>query len=240
MNINILFPVLNEEFRLRNGITKTLEYMENNSDIDFLLTIVDNGSTDKTEEISQELCAASSRVRYIKTPVKGVGTAFREGVKNNTCDIVGYMDVDLSTDITHIREVINIFKDMPDVMMVNGSRLNKKSVMTGRKWFRNLTSHGLSLILKLTLKMRASDSICGFKFYRKKFVEEIIKEADASENSWFFIIELLIRAERKGANIYELPVRWEDDPNTTVNTGKLIKHYLKQIRKLKKRLKEER
>jgi len=234
MNINILFPVLNEELRLENGILKTLEYMEKNIKNDYLLTIVDNGSKDATEKISRELCSKYPNINYIQTKEKGVGTAFREGVANNSYDIVGYMDIDLSTDVSHLSDVINIFEEDIDVAMVNGSRLNKASEMKGRKWYRNLTSRGLSFILKLTLKMKASDSICGFKFFKRDFVENLIKEADNTENSWFFIIELLIRAERKGAKIVELPVRWEDDYNSTVKTGKLIKHYLKQIRRLRK------
>lgn len=236
MNINILFPVLNEELRLENGIIKTLEFMKSNINNDFQLTIVDNGSIDATEKISKDLCAKYKNITYIKTKEKGVGTAFREGVANNTFDIVGYMDIDLSTDVKHLKDVINIFENDLAVDMVNGSRLNNASKMTGRKWYRNLTSRGLTMILKLNLKMKASDSICGFKFFKKDFVEQLIPEADNSENGWFYIIELLIRAEKKGAKIVELPVRWEDDYNSTVNTGKLIKHYLKQIRRLKKQL----
>lgn len=239
MKINILFPVLNEELRIENGILKTLEFMNANTKTDFLLTIVDNGSMDATEKISRDLCSKYQYVRYLKTKEKGVGTAFREGVANNDYDIVGYMDIDLSTDVSHLKDVINIFQDDSTVDFVNGSRLNKRSELTGRKWYRKLTSKGLSFILKLTLKMKATDSICGFKFFKKDFVENLIKEADNSENSWFFIIELLIRAERKNSHIVELPVRWEDDYNSTVNTGKLIKHYLKQIRRLRRQLRGE-
>ena len=237
MNINILFPVLNEELRLENGILKTLEYIKKNIINDYQLTIVDNGSKDNTEKISQELCFRYKNINYIQTKEKGVGMAFRKGVANNTFDIVGYMDIDLSTDVSHLRDVINIFENNLDVVMVNGSRLNKRSEMKGRKWYRILTSRGLSFILKLSLKMKATDSICGFKFFKKEFAEELIKEADNTENSWFYIIELLIRAERRNAKIVELPVKWEDDINTTVDTSKLIKHYLKQIRRLRKQFK---
>ncbi len=238
IDVNILFPVLNEEKRLEKGIRETVNYMEKNIDNPYFLTIVDNGSTDKTEEISNQLSREFSQVNYIKTTQKGVGTAFREGVKNNQSDVVGYMDIDLSTDISHIKDMIQIFQGDKTVDMVNGSRHSKSSIVKGRKWYRSLTSKGLTIVMKLLLGMKASDSICGFKFYRKDFAKRMISISNTGENSWFFIIEMLVRAEKSNAKIIELPVKWEDDLNTTVNTKKLIKHYIKNILRLKKRVKE--
>lgn len=239
MKINILFPVLNEEKRLKSGIEKTLDYINQNKKADFILTIVDNGSTDETEEISRKLCEKDTRISYIKTSQKGVGLAIREGAAANTCEVVGYMDIDLSTDLKHLGEMVHIFLTHPDVLMINGSRLHKNSIIKGRKLFRRITSKGLTLFLKISLGMKASDSICGFKFYRKNFLEEMIQQSDTRENSWFFIIEMLIRGEKSGAQIHELPVHWEDDPNTTVKTGKLIRHYIKQTRRLRRQLNKE-
>lgn len=54
-SINLLFPVLNERLRLRNGIEKTMEYLKKNVTIAYTLTILDNGSDDETPEIGREL-----------------------------------------------------------------------------------------------------------------------------------------------------------------------------------------
>ena len=69
MKIEILFPVLNEEIRLEKGITRTIEYLSKKDlkAYEWELTIVDNGSTDKTSEISKRLCTQYSCVHYIKT-----------------------------------------------------------------------------------------------------------------------------------------------------------------------------
>lgn len=231
-SINIIFPVLNEEKRLRRGIVKTVQFFERTNIAAYMLTIIDNGSVDKTEEIAEELCNQYEHVYYIKIEEKGVGAAFREGVRVNTCDIVGYMDIDLSTDIRHLKQVMQIFDNYPLVQIINASRLNRKSVTVGRKWYRNLTSYGLTFLLKLFLQMKATDSICGFKFFRKDAAEQLIQEAGNRENGWFYIIELLLRAERKPMVVRELPVRWIDDYETTVNVIKLIRNYLCQIGRL--------
>lgn len=111
--------------------------------------------------------------------------------------------------------------------------------MNGRKWYRNLTSNGLTIVLKLAFGLKATDSICGFKFYRKDVVEKLIDEAGEGEAGWFYIIELLLRAERGKVKIVELPVHWEDDYNSSVKVIPLIKNYCIQIVKLKKKFRTE-
>ena len=231
--LNILFPVYNEQARLENGIRNTVEYMDGVLPGDYELTIIDNASTDATMSIACSLAQEYEQVTYRRIDTKGVGAAVRKGVAVNSASIVGYMDVDLSTDIKHLKDVINIFKKDRNVGMINGSRWNRDSDTRGRKWYRNLTSNGLTLLLKLTLGLKATDSICGFKFYRREVIEKLIKEAGEGENGWFYIIELLLRAERNGIKIYELPVHWEDDYRTTVKVIPLIKNYCTGIIKLK-------
>ena len=51
LSINLLFPVLNERLRLRNGIEKSMAYLKENVTIPFQLMILDNGSDDETPEI---------------------------------------------------------------------------------------------------------------------------------------------------------------------------------------------
>lgn len=238
MFINILLPVYNEELRITHGVTNVIKYFDSIHYTDYRLTIIDNASVDRTKELGLALSEQYEQVFYRRLEKKGVGIAFRAGVSQNTCNIVGYMDIDLSTDIRHLSDVIRIMKKDPDVKLINASRLNKKSNTVGRKWYRNLTSYGLTFLLKLTLHLKASDSICGFKFFRKEFAEQLISES-SHENGWFFIIEMLLRAERHHAKIIELPVRWIDDYNSTVHVGRQILDYLKNIARLRRQFRLE-
>ena len=235
--LNILFPVLNEEQRLADGINKTMEFMKDNFIMPFELNIIDNGSTDKTEQVAESLCAKYPEVHYTRIRERGTGIAVREGVKNNTCDYVGYMDVDLATNLKHLIQVQELFNQDPQLEFINGSRFNKDSVVSGRKWYRNLTSYGLLFMLHLFLKMKSSDAICGFKFFKKETAEKLIATSSQDENGWFFIIEMLLRAERMGVKIYELPVEWADDSRTKVKLFATINNYIKNIYRLHKVLK---
>ena len=169
---------------------------------------------------------------------RGVGVAFRKGIELNESDIVGYMDIDLSTDLKYLGKTIELFRTRPELQYVNGSRFSKKSDTKGRKWYRKITSMGLVFLLKTIFHMKATDALCGFTFLRKEEAEQLVRES-SNDNGWFYTVEFLIRAERDGMVIYDMPVEWQEDYNTTVKVWKTIKNYLVQIHRLRKALKSE-
>lgn len=231
MTVNIIFPVLNERLRLEKGIRKAVEYLEGVGFRKYRITIVDNGSTDETPEIGKRLCEEFPKVRYIQLRERGVGVAFRKGVEENTCDIVGYMDIDLSTDIRYLGKAIKLFRTDEKLQYINATRFSRQSHTTGRKWYRQISSRGLLVLLKVFLQMKATDAICGFTFLRKEAAEELIREC-GDENGWFYMIEFLLRAERKNMKILDYPVKWEEDYNTTVRFFSVTADYLKNICRL--------
>lgn len=238
LSVNLLFPVLNERLRLKSGIDRTMAYLKENVSIPYRLTILDNGSEDETPEIGKALAEKYLEVSYVRIGEKGVGVAFRKGIELNECALVGYMDIDLSTDIKYLGRTIELFSERPELEYVNGSRFSKESDTRGRKWYRKITSMGLVFLLKTIFHMKADDAVCGFTFLRKGTAERLVA-ACGNDNGWFYTIEFLLRAERMGVVIYDMPVEWQEDYNTTVKVWKTIKNYLVQIHRLRKVFKEE-
>ncbi|MBQ9990249.1 MAG: glycosyltransferase [Lachnospiraceae bacterium] len=238
ISITLLFPVLNERLRLEKGIRQTMKYMRENVTIPYQLLILDNGSTDETPQIGKKLEKEYPQVRYVQVGERGVGVAFRKGIELNESEIVGYMDIDLSTDLKYLGKTIHMFETLPQLDYVNGSRFSKQSDTRGRKWYRKITSAGLVFLLKTIFGMKSTDAVCGFTFLRKEAAERLVRES-SRENGWFYTIEFLLRAERDGMNICDLPVEWQEDYNTTVKIAKTVKNYLVQIYKLKKAFRQE-
>ena len=81
-------------------------------------------------------------------------TGKKTGVTQNTSDIVGYMDIDLSTDINTLGRAIELLEQDPGLKYINGTRFSKGSKTIGRKWYRKITSAGLVFILRRSLKMK--------------------------------------------------------------------------------------
>lgn len=231
MRLTIIFPVLNERLRLESGITRTVEYLEKINFSDYEIIIVDNGSEDETPKIAAGLCERYSSVRYERISVRGVGAAFRRGVETSCGEIVGYMDIDLSTNIKHLGEAIHIFETQPEIAYINGSRFAKESDTKGRKWYRKITSQGLLILLKLFLRMKSTDAICGFTFVRRETALALV-EGCSQDNGWFYMIEFLLRAEKRGVAVLDYPVEWQEDYNTTVKVFKTVCNYLVQIARL--------
>lgn len=229
--LTILFPVLNERLRLESGVTRTVNYLSDIAFDDYEIIIVDNGSEDETPQIAAALCEKYPKVKYERINIRGVGAAFRRGVELANGDIIGYMDIDLSTNIKHLGEAIHIFKTRSNVQYINGSRFARESDTQGRKWYRKITSQGLLILLKLFLDMKSTDAICGFTFARRPVVLSLV-EGSSRDNGWFYMIEFLLRAEKRGVEILDYPVEWQDDHNTTVKVFKTICNYLKQITRL--------
>ena len=237
-SINLLFPVLNERLRLQKGIETTIAYVREQVKIPCKLTILDNGSEDETPEIGKKLEEAYPEVTYVRVGERGVGVAFRKGIELNDCDIVGYMDIDLSTDLKYLGKTIEVFQQDPELQYVNGTRFSKESDTKGRKWYRKITSMGLVFLLKTIFHMKATDALCGFTFLRKEEAEQLVAES-SQDNGWFYTVEFLLRAERDGMKICDMPVEWQEDYNTTVKVFKTIKNYIIQIHRLRKALKSE-
>lgn len=238
IDITLLFPVLNERLRLEKGIEGTMRYLQKNITIPYELFILDNGSTDETPQIARRLEKKYPQVHYVRVRERGVGAAFRKGIELNRSEIVGYMDIDLSTDLKYLGKTIHLFETLPQLDYVNGTRFSRQSETKGRRWYRKITSAGLVFLLKSLFGMKATDAVCGFTFLRREAAERLVRES-SKENGWFYTIEFLLRAERDGMNICDLPVQWQEDYHTTVKLPKTIKNYLVQMYKLKKAFQTE-
>ncbi|RDU53435.1 glycosyltransferase [Helicobacter sp. MIT 00-7814] len=238
--LNIVLPVLNEEAVLESSIEKIERFLQNEK-IPYLLTIADNDSTDSTAQIAQKLCLKSPFVEYLKISQIGVGLAFREAILHNAkrkestnhkdmfCEFIGYMDIDLSTDIMHLSEVYERLMDGESIVV--GSRLLKDSQVSGRSLKRTFTSRVLNIIMRLVLSARFNDCMCGFKFYQAPIAQRLVENC-YKDNGWFYCAQMLIVAQYSNIAITQIPINWEDDSNSKVKIMRLSCEYLKQISRL--------
>jgi glycosyltransferase involved in cell wall biosynthesis len=170
-------------------------------------------------------------VKLVVIGQKGVGLALRTAWESSEADFIGYMDLDLATDISHLREVVEVFLgEKPDV--VSGSRLLTKSRVHNRTLRRSITSRAFNSLLGVVFKTSVSDGMCGFKFLKRDCLESIVKNG-ATSDGWFFATQLLLVAEMTGLKLKEIPVIWSDDRNSKVKVIHLSKEYILEILKLR-------
>lgn len=237
MRIEITIPVLNEQETIAKKVEEVDRFLSAEFPEESIhLVVADNGSTDQTEAIAKKLSATLDRVEYLRLSERGVGRALKASWTQSKADIVGYMDLDLATDLSYLRPALNaLIRDEADV--VTGSRLAKGSTVIGRKFVRKVTSVGLNLLVRLVFSTTFTDGMCGFKFLKRTEVEKLI-ESGARSDGWFFATELLIVGEHLGLRIKDLPVRWTDDPESKVRIVSLSLEYIRAMKSLKKILRQ--
>lgn len=238
MTFDVTIPVLNEEATLDRQVRILYDFLKKHfPDSDqWHIVIADNGSTDNTRHIAAALCDDLPEVRLVKVPEKGVGLALKTSWTASKADMVGYMDLDLATDLQHfIQAYYAIATEGFD--LVYGTRLHPKARVFGRSVKREITSRIFNLLLRTYLGTKFSDGMCGFKWLRREHVAPLMA-AGAESNGWFFSTELLAIAEWKGLKMCELPVVWRDDTSSSrVNITRLAKQYIAAMRVLKTRRK---
>ena len=236
MTFDITIPVLNEEESLESNVKILHQFLCSHfpDQTHWKIVIADNGSTDRTPEIAQALCEELKEVQYVQVPRPGVGLALKTSWGQSKADIVGYMDLDLATDLKHFPEVYKaIAEDNYDI--VYGSRLHKNSKVINRPFKREVASRIFNFLLKTYLGVKFSDGMCGFKFL-KRDVYPALYEGGAQNDGWFFSTELLTVGEWQGRKIFELPITWTDDISSSkVKIVPLAKKYIRAMKELKKK-----
>ena len=227
-SVDIIIPVYNEEQALPGSIEILQEYLAENLSNSWRIVIADNASTDGTRAVSESLCERYPGVHYIYLPQKGRGRALRTAWLDSDADIVSYMDVDLSTDIRHLPELLEPLESGYDVAI--GSRLSRKSNVT-RDLKREFVSRTYNLIIRAMFFTGFPDAQCGFKAMTRSAADAIVPRIQ--NNNWFFDTEMLIIAAKRGYRIKVVPVIWRDDPTSTVNVVKTAAEDLKGLLRLR-------
>lgn len=234
MTFDVTIPVLNEEETLDRQVRILHDFLSEHFPTpgQWRIVIADNGSTDNTRHIAAALGDELPEVHLVRVPEKGVGLALKTSWQASTADVVGYMDLDLATDLKHFIQAYNAL-DTEGFDLVYATRLHPKSKVIGRTLKREITSRVFNLILKLYLGVKFSDGMCGFKWLRRERLPELMA-GGAESNGWFFSTELLTVAEWKGLKMCELPVVWRDDTTSSrVNIRRLAMQYLRAMQVLK-------
>lgn len=246
--VNVTLPVYNEAAQLAGSVRRVTEFLATLPQWRWELVIADNGSTDGTRQMAEELageyredrsqipeagCPILDRpitLRVVHLDQAGRGRALREVWLTSDADVLSFMDIDLSTDLAHLPELIGVVTEGRADLAI-GSRLLPGS-QTTRGWKRELLSRGYNWLLHRALGLRVADAQCGFKAISRRAAQALLPQV--ADTGFFFDTELLVLAQRQGWRIAELPVRWVDDPDSRVRLLRTIAQDLRGVWRLRR------
>ena len=215
-SVEIVIPVLNEEAALPRCVARLVGFLESDAcpRWDWRITIADNGSTDRTPEVGNELSEANPGVAVTRLEQRGRGRALKLAWTASDADVRCFMDVDLSTGLDALPALVAAITDEGYGLAI-GSRLMPDSTVVGRTLKREITSRGYNVLIRMLFPRKTfRDAQCGFKAVSSDVCRDVLPLVE--NTGWFFDTELLLLSLRAGYSIKEIPVHWEDDPDTRV------------------------
>jgi glycosyltransferase involved in cell wall biosynthesis len=211
--MQLIVPAFNEEARLPGTLTALRAFLlsaqESAGPVEVI--VVDNGSTDATARLARAASSVAMPVQVIACETKGKGAAVRAGVAHSTAEVVGFMDADCATDLAALVDGMRLLSAGADVAIA--SRAVEGSVTTERH--SRARALGARLYRRCTREVAPgiADTQCGFKLFRGELARQVF--AETRSHGFSFDVEVLGRAQRRGARIVEFPAHWDDVPGST-------------------------
>jgi len=230
--LSVVLPVYNEERILAASTERVLSIFLGMLPYPSEVIIAENGSTDRTLEVARRLSAQHRMIQVIHLNQKGRGRVLKEAWSQSQADVLSYMDLDLSTDLSFYVPLTEALVS-GDYDLAAGSRLLKSSCTT-RCFKREVISRVYNLLVKVIFRTRFSDAQCGFKAITRRAANELLPLV--GDDGWFFDTELLVLAEKLGYRIFDLPVRWVEGRDSRVNICRTAFQDIRGLLRLRRKL----
>ncbi|HEV7892114.1 MAG TPA: glycosyltransferase family 2 protein [Pyrinomonadaceae bacterium] len=194
-SISVFFPAYNDEATIAGLVGDALSVLPSLTD-DFEVIVVDDGSTDGTAAVLDELARADGRVRVVHHESnRGYGGALRTGFACATKELVFYTDGDGQYDVRELALLRPLLTEGVDI--VNGYKIKRAD-----SWQRKALGAAYNRLAHLLFSIPIRDVDCDFRLIRRRAVERV----ELVSSSGSICIELVHKLHRAGRVFAETPV----------------------------------
>ena len=195
-NFSVVVPVFNEEDIVLQSAAQIYDICKRKK-LDFELIFVENGSADRTLPLLKKFVSKKEQCKLVILDIANYGNALKQGFLNAENQIVISFDIDYFSE-DFLEDALEL--DEKYAAITASKRLVKSD--DGRRFIRRLATFIFVTLLKLLFKTKLSDTH-GMKAVRKASIMDQIKNVVSTQD--LFDTELLIRVERSGNKILEVP-----------------------------------
>jgi dolichol-phosphate mannosyltransferase len=245
MSLFVLLPAYNEQESIR-PLFKKFQVLQQISNMEIKLILVDDGSRDKTAQTAideaQSLGISLKLVQHTKNG--GLGQAIKTGFTtfleiSKEGDFLAAMDCDNT-------QPPELLIKMYDTMIAGSydiaiaSRYRKGSKVIGLSKFREIMSYGASWLFRIAARVPGvRDYTCGYRLYNRNLVSKLdIYYGDSlfTESGFACMIDLLLKAKVFKPKVVEIPMVLRYDEKPTASKMKILKTITRTLNVLFKNL----
>jgi glycosyltransferase involved in cell wall biosynthesis len=228
--ISIVIPIYNEQAILHAAVVDLRERLKPLG-WSYEIILAENGSKDRTIAIGHELAAkyantADGQVKIISLGEPNYGKALKQGILLARGNLVLCDEIDLCDTEFHKRAIDILETGEAD--MVIGSKL-AVGAADERPLIRHVASVAYSTLLKVMLGFRGTDTH-GLKAFRRLALLDVVRACLVDKD--VFASEFVIRADRAGIRIKEVPVQIIEKRPPSINLFKRVPNVMKSVAKL--------
>ena len=226
ITVNLIIPVYNEEAILETQLEPVLKQLPEG----FSVTVVENGSTDETTSILNAMKVNNSSLKVIHLSEPSYGNAVRVGLESSTADILMVDDLDVLDTDFWVGGLEIMAEGSTD--MIQGSK-----ILAGkndrRPFLRRAATRVLTFLLRLLLGFKGTDTH-GPKIMKRSSMAPIFPLCGNEPD--LYPSELIIRAQRMGLVIRELPIKLEEIRETPLALHKRVPRAIRDLFRLRGKL----
>ncbi len=223
--LTFFFPAYNEEENAAETVQRALDEIGPMVDGSIEVLIVNDGSTDRTPAIADDLAAADPRVRVHHQVNQGYGGALRSGFTHARGELISFSDGDLQFDLRELSRLLDRLDDAAQpVDAVIGFRIKRRDPP-----HRIFIAKSYNAIVSAAFGLRVRDIDCAMKLFRREVFDGLPLDADSP----FLSAELLIKLRARGTPMAQVGVNHYPRAAGT-NTGASFRKIMRTFRDIGK------
>lgn len=223
--LSVVIPVYNEEAILEASVGDLVSALDE-AGVRFEIILAENGSRDDTVALARALGEADPRVRTFSYPEPNYGGALREGIYRARGEYVVCEEIDLCDVDFHLRALELLRSGR--ARMVVGSKAMRGSE-DRRPPVRRAATRLYNGMLRVTLGFRGTDTH-GLKAFHRATVAPVAARCVVEHD--VFASELVIRAQREGLDVVEIPIELEEKRAPSIHLARRVPRVLGNLGRL--------
>lgn len=213
----VILPAHNERAYLHEAVEITALFAKRVSP-DWLIVLAEDGSTDGTDRLANELELNGDHVRHLHSDAKlGRGRAVRQAMRKFDAAVYAYLDTDLATDMESFHVLVDTVRKGYDIAV--GSRYTDGATAR-RPTLRRLASRTYNWLVRRLFHTGIHDHQCGFRAFSRRVRDELLHRCESDH--WLWDTEILVLGTRLGYRIHEFAVDWTERRRTATPLRRLL------------------